>query len=229
MFRISSLLKIAFASGLTAGAFTLNALAQSNPVVTPLPPAPVVVAKPTQAASISKDSSTIDWRSLSAPQQVALQPLQSNWDSLSNLQKRKWQSISANYHRMSPEEQTKLHSRMVQWAALSPRQREQARLNYAEVQKINPQEKNAKWEAYQALNATDKQKLVASAQPKPPRTALAIQPAPANKINQLPLTESAGHVRLPVPMSGVASKTLLVKPVAPKLPASAASNASGKN
>jgi hypothetical protein len=229
VFRLTSLLKITFTAGLTVGAFALSALAQSNPVVAPLNPAPVLVAKPAQVASANSNSSTIQWRTLSAPQQVALQPLQSNWNSLSDLQKRKWQSISANYHRMSTEEQTKLHSRMAQWAALSPRQREQARLNYAEVQKINPQEKNAKWEAYQALNATDKQKLVASAQPKPPRTALAIQPAPPNKINQLPVTESAGHVRLPVPMSGVASKTLLVKPVPPKHPASAASNASGKN
>jgi hypothetical protein len=229
VFRLTRLLKVAVTGGFTVGAFALSAWAQGNPVAAPLIPAPVMVAKPAPVASTGRNSTTIEWRTLSAPQQVALQPLQSNWNSLSDLQKRKWLSVSANYPRMSPEEQAKLHSRMAQWAALSPRQREHARLNYAEVQKISPQQKNEKWEAYQALNPTDKQKLVASAQPKPPRTALAIQPTPPDKINQLPLTESTNHVRLPVPMTGVASKTLLVKPVQPSRPASTPANASSNN
>jgi hypothetical protein len=226
---LTSLLKIIVTGGFTVGAIALIAWSQSNPAASPLTPAPVVAAKPSSVASTNRDSTTIEWRTLSASQQVALQPLQSNWNSLSDLQKRKWQSVSANYPRMSHEEQVKLHSRMAQWAALSPRQREHARLNYAEVQKISPQQKNEKWEAYQALNPADKQKLAASAQAKPPRTALAIQPAPANKINQLPVNASTGHVRLPVAMAGVASKTLLVKPVPPVRPASAPANASSKN
>lgn len=229
VFRLTSLLKIALTAGFAVGAFAMSAWAQSNPVAAPSVPAPVMAAKPAPVASTVRNSSTIEWRTLSAPQQVALQPLQNDWNSLSDQQKRKWLSISANYPRMSPPEQAKLHSRMAQWAALSPRQREQARLNYAEVQKISPQQKNEKWEAYQALNPTDKQKLVASAQPKPPSTALAVQPAPPDKINRLPLIESAGRVRLPVPMTGVASKTLLVKPVLPSRPASAPANASSSN
>jgi len=169
------------------------------------------------------------WRSLSAQQQLALQPLQNNWNSLSDQQKRKWLSISANFPRMTVGEQTKLHERMAQWAALSPSQREVARLNYGEVQKMSPQQKNEKWEAYQALTPMDKQKLAAAAQPAPPRTALAVQPAPPGKIHQLHLSDSSNHARLPLPMTGVSNKTLLVKPIAPKRPASAPANASSKN
>jgi hypothetical protein len=180
-------------------------------------------------ASAVNNASTIAWNSLSAPQQVALRPLQSDWNNLSDQQKRKWLSISANFPRMAVGEQTKLHERMAQWAALSPRQREVARLNYGEVQKMSPQQKNEKWEAYQALTPTDKQKLAASAQPTPPRTALAVQPAPPGKIHQLPPPDASNHARLPLPMTGVSNKTLLVKPVAPSRQASAPANASSKN
>lgn len=212
----------------------VNAWAQSSPapalaVTTPVVALPAPVSKPAPVTSASSSSTAIEWGSLNAQQQAALQPLQSNWNSLSDPQKRKWLSLSTNYPRMTIGEQTKLHERMAQWAALSARQREHARLNYAEVQKISPQQKNEKWEAYQALNSADKQKLAASAQPKPPRTALAMQPAPPGKIHQLPLTESANHVRLPVPMTGVSNKTLLVKPVPPNRPASHPANASSSN
>jgi hypothetical protein len=187
------------------------------------------VARPAPLASAANNASTIAWRSLSAQQQEALQPLQSDWNNLSDQQKRKWLSISVNFPRMADGEQTKLHERMAQWAALSPRQREVARLNYGEVQKMSPHQKSEKWEAYQALTPTDKQKLAASAQPTPPRTALAVQPAPPGKIHQLSTPDASNHARLPLPMIGVSNKTLLVKPVAPSRPASAPANASSKN
>jgi hypothetical protein len=175
--------------------------------------------KPSLAASNLNGSTAIEWSTLSAAQQLALRPLQGNWTSLSDQQKRKWLSLSANFPRMNADDQTKLHSRMAQWAALSPRQREQARLNYAEVQKISPVQKNEKWEAYQALDPNDKKKLAATAKPKPPRTALATNPAPSDKINQVPLIESAGRIRLPVPMADSPGQTLLVKPLPSKRPA----------
>lgn len=226
--------KLAALVSCVAACLAVSSWAQSAPnsapgVTTPVVAVSTPVGKPTPATSTSSSSTTIEWGSLNAQQQVALQPLQSNWKSLSDKQKRKWLSLSANSPRMTVDEQAKLQERMAQWAALSPRQREHARLNYAEVQKMSPQQKSEKWEAYQALNPNDKQKLAASAQPKPPRTALAIQPAPPGKIHQLPLSESAGHVRLPVPMAGVSNKTLLVKPVPPSRPASAPANASSNN
>ena len=68
---------------------------------------------------------------------------------------------------MSGAEQAKLHSRMTEWAALSPQQRTQARLNFAETKQLSPDDKKAKWEAYQALPPEEKRKLAAGAA-KPP-------------------------------------------------------------
>jgi Protein of unknown function (DUF3106) len=215
---------------LAVALISLSAWSQSAPVAA----SPAIVAptapKPALAVSNINGSTAIEWRTLSAAQQVALRPLQSSWANLSDQQKRKWLSLSATFPRMSANDQSKLHSRMAQWAALSPRQREQARLNYAEVQKISPAQKNEKWEAYQALDPNDKKKLAAAAQPKPPRTALAANPAPSDKINQVPLIESAGRIRLPVPMADSPGQTLLVKPSPPSRPAASRPvNASSTN
>jgi hypothetical protein len=226
---LNRLPKLATTAVLVLATLNFPTRAQPSPASAPVVAAPASVPRPAQLASAANNGTTIAWGSLSAQQKLALQPLQSNWNSLSDQQKRKWISISANYPRMAVGEQTKLHERMAQWAALSPRQRELARLNYGEVQKISPQQKNEKWEAYQALTPTAKQKLAASAQPTPPRTALAVQPVPPGKIHQLPLTDSSNHARLPLPMTGVSNKTLLVKPAQPNRPASAPANASSKN
>jgi hypothetical protein len=134
--------------------------------------------------TLSNPLATLEWTSLSKEQQTALYPLATGWEKLSDLQKRKWISLSANFSKMTATDQTKLHERMVQWATLSPKQREHARLNFAEVQKITPQEKNEKWQAYQALSPEAKQKLAKSAQPKPPRTALATRPMSESQIGR---------------------------------------------
>ena len=135
------------------------------------------------------------------------------WVTLSDGQKRKWISLSTNYPRMTAPEQTKLHARMEQWAALSPRQREQARLNFADIQKIAPQQKNEQWQAYQALSPEEKLKLVKSAQPKPPRTAIAARPAPPDKLNRLPPPKNAGHIGLTAPITSPTNKTMLTIPM----------------
>ena len=64
---------------------------------------------------------------------------------------------------------------MTEWAALSPQQRTQARLNFAETKQLSPDDKKAKWEAYQALPPEEKRKLAAGAA-KPPPTAAAVKP-----------------------------------------------------
>jgi hypothetical protein len=124
-------------------------------------------------------------------QQQALKPLQSNWGTLSEGQKRKWLAVSQNYPKMAPAEQATLHSRMTEWAGLSARQRTEARLNFAEVKQHSPDEKKAKWEAYQALSAEEKQKLAAGAKTKPQGAAPAVKPVPAQKLAVVPASPSA--------------------------------------
>ncbi|HWP11430.1 MAG TPA: DUF3106 domain-containing protein, partial [Ramlibacter sp.] len=125
------------------------------------------------------------WRELTPAQQQALAPLAGKWDTVSEAQKRKWLALSQNFPRMSGAEQAKLHSRMSEWAALSPQQRTQARLNFGETQQLSADDKKAKWEAYQALPPEEKRKLAASAA-KPPATAAAIKPVPADKLAEIP-------------------------------------------
>jgi hypothetical protein len=169
-------------------------------------------------AALPRSFGSLGWNTLSPVQRNALKPLAASWANLGDTQKRKWITLSANYPQMSPAEQTKLHERMAQWAALSPRQREQARLNFADAKQISPQKKSEKWQAYQALSTEEKQKLAKSAQPKPPRTALAAQPVASDKISRMPMTKRAGGVAIPKPAASVSRNTLLVKPIRPTLP-----------
>lgn len=195
----------------------------SAPVSHPTPPtAPLVKSGKTPAsasvAALPKSFSSLDWNSLTSAQHNALRPLTGSWTNLSDEQKRKWITLSANYPQMPLAEQTKLHERMAQWASLSPRQREQARLNFAEIKQITPQQKTEKWQAYQALNPEEKQKLAKSAQPKPPRTALAAQPVASDKISRMPMKKTAGGVALTASAPNLSKNTLLVKPKPPSLP-----------
>ena len=77
---------------------------------------------------------------------------------------------------------------MAEWAALNPKDRELARQNFAETKKIAPSERAANWEAYQALSPEEKQKLAERGARKPVGAAVAIKPAPANKLAKVPVT-----------------------------------------
>lgn len=169
--------------------------------------------------TLSGPLATLDWKSLTPVQQIALKPLAGSWETLSDLQKRKWISLSSNFSRISSADQAKLHARMAQWAALSPKQRENARLNFAEVQKITPEQKSEQWRAYQALSPEARQKLAKSAQPTPPRTALAPKPVPPGKINRLPVKTSA-TTSMPLAASAAMPASLPQPPTAPAVPAS---------
>jgi hypothetical protein len=125
------------------------------------------------------------WSELNGEQQQALQPLSRTWNTLSEAQKRKWIALSRNYRQMPAPEQAKLHSRMNDWVALSPQQRSQARLNFAETKDLSPDDKKAKWEAYQALSAEEKRKLAAGTARTPP-TAAAVRPVPPQKLANVP-------------------------------------------
>jgi hypothetical protein len=105
------------------------------------------------------------WRDLSAPQRAALQPLERDWASTNASQKRKWLEIAARYPSMPAAERERISARMTEWTKLSPADRGRARLNYQEVQQINPQERQARWEAYQALTPEQRRNLSARAVP----------------------------------------------------------------
>ena len=157
------------------------------------------------------------WSELTPRQQQSLTPLAAHWASLSEGQKRKWLAISHNYPAMPPAEQAKLRSRMTDWVNLSPQQRSQARLNFAETKTLSTDEKNAKWEAYQALSAEEKQKLADKANGKPTGAATAIKPVSRQKLATVPTARPSPKVppKIAVAPYQVDHNTLLPQPLQP--------------
>jgi len=127
------------------------------------------------------------WSELSEAQQKALLPLQTLWPTLDVNRKRKWLAIAQNFSDMSESSQILAQERMREWAALSPLQRSQARLNFAQTKQLSPDDKLAKWEAYQALNEEEKQKLPSSRLPSPKGAALAVKPISPAKLTTPPV------------------------------------------
>lgn len=169
------------------------------------------------------------WAELSPAQREALAPLASHWGGIDEPRKRKWLAIAQTFSRLPPAEQATLHSRMTEWAALSPQQRTDARLNFAEAQQLSPDDKKAKWEAYQALSPEEKRKLARSAAPRTPIPAAAVRPVPAQKLATVPRSSGdAKPARIMVapahdepPSAGPAAT---VPPAPPAEPAAAVDN-----
>ncbi len=183
----------------------------------PIRPAPVRTAPPPRAEAKPT------WAELTPPQQQALAPLTGTWRTLSEAHKRKWLALSKNFVALPPDEQARLHSRMTEWATLSGQQRNAARLNFAEARKVDPSEKRAKWEAYQALPPEEKRRLAAAgaaaAKPAAPPTAIAVQPMPQQKLAKIPKSKKVdGGAKIAVIPGQVDNNTLLPQPLAPLQP-----------
>jgi len=186
--RVCRITLVALVSLLAA--FALPALAQSSNTAAP-------AAKTIPNKQATATPSKQDWALLTPAQQQALQPLSKSWATLSNGQKRKWLEISLNYPSLSPDDKAKMHSRMSEWAALSPRARAEARLNFASTnelsKQLSPQEKQAKWQAYQSLSNEEKRKLAESGVRPPVGAALPARPVPEKKLATIAPTETAAN------------------------------------
>ena len=154
-------------------------------------PTASTAAKPDAANPKKPIESKSGWSKLTPQQKTALQPLARSWDSLSAGQQRKWLEVSRNYHSLTAADKASMHSRMAEWAALSNRERAEARLNFATTtelaHELTPQEKKAKWEAYQSLSAEEKKKLANQASRPPVGAATAIRPVAPQKLVALPV------------------------------------------
>ena len=169
------------------------------------------------ASRVAKSATSPLWAELTPQQQQALGPLAGAWPTISEAQKRKWLVISKSYGRLPAPEQVKLHSRMTEWVALSPQQRIDARLNFAESNQLSADDKKAKWEEYQALPPEERRKLAAGAASavKPPATAAAVRPVPAQKMATVPRGGDLRPPRIAAAPNQVDHNTLLPQPVPP--------------
>ena len=105
------------------------------------------------------------WTELSATQRNSLRPLERDWSSIDADRKEKWIEIAQRIPSMNPTERERIQARMTEWARLSPTERGQARIGYQQAKQVAPKDRQAQWEAYQALTAEQKRQLQAKATP----------------------------------------------------------------
>lgn len=148
------------------------------------------------------------WAELSPAQQTALAPLRNDWNDLDAGRKQKWLEVASRFGSMKPERQERVRERMTEWAKLSPSQRTEARVNYQQSKQVPAEDRQARWEAYQALSPEERAALAARARPPsstaPSSPAQALRKAPVDA--QLPKSNIVAPNRAAVPAP---------KPVAP--------------
>jgi hypothetical protein len=121
------------------------------------------------------------WKSLSPQQQAALAPLKQEWENIEAARRSKWIEVADKLPGMPADQQQRVRNRMAEWAKLTPKERGQARLHYKEAQRVPPDERKAKWEAYKALPAEQQRKLAERAP-----AASAPMAKPVGKRSELP-------------------------------------------
>ena len=99
------------------------------------------------------------WDSLTKPQQAVLAPLQRDWASIDSARKQKWLEVARRFPTLPESERQRIQERMGEWARMTPSERGQARLQFQETRQISPEDRHARWEAYQALPDTERQEL----------------------------------------------------------------------
>lgn len=161
-----------------------------SPAAAPMSSLAAPSVTPARSGANKPATPTAGWSRLSAAQKLALSPLAATWDSLNSAHQRKWLEVSKNFASLPAPEQGKMHARMSEWAALSPQERAQARLNFGKTAEIarelSPEEKLAKWQAYQALSPEERQKLAEGAKTRPLGAAPAVKPVPPQKLAVVP-------------------------------------------
>lgn len=105
------------------------------------------------------------WASLTPAQQQALAPLQREWPAIDGTRKQKWLEVAAKFPRMPADERQRVQARMADWARMTPADRAGARMQYQEVKRVPAEERQAKWQAYQALSPEERSSLARRAKP----------------------------------------------------------------
>jgi Protein of unknown function (DUF3106) len=130
------------------------------------------------------------WQALSPQQRATLAPLQNDWASIDGPRKSKWLDIAARYPKLPPSEQERLQARMSEWARMTPSERARARLNYQEAKQLPQQERQDRWQAYQALPEDQRQALAtrssADTKAKAPKPDQKLPPEASVKRNIVP-------------------------------------------
>ena len=126
-------------------------------------PSSVAVVIPPLAGFSTVSESGPRWASLTAAQRETLAPLEEDWSGIDSDRKHKWLEVASRYPSMSRAEQRRIRERMAEWARLTPSQRGEARANFQQASRTPAADRQAQWEAYQALPAEEKSRLASRA------------------------------------------------------------------
>jgi hypothetical protein len=170
-----------------------------------------------QAAPVQKtadDGKGPGWSTLSEAQRRSLTPLAADWASLPADSRRKWVEVATRLPSMAPEQQQRVQQRMNEWARMSPAERGQARLNFQQSKSLPGQDKQASWEAYQALPSQQREELAAKAKPAsgpaaaaPAGPVRALRSAPLDA--QAPKSNIVGAAGLPLGSAKTVAPTVI--------------------
>lgn len=151
------------AAGLCAFAQTPEAASAPEAVASAVMPAPAIkptAPKPAAVPTASALAPAPTWGSLTPDQRTLLAPLEGDWAGLSASQRSKWLNATPMLATLPAPELARLHERMRDWAKLTPGERRDARVGFQVAKQVDAEQRQAKWEAYQALPPEKRQQLV---------------------------------------------------------------------
>lgn len=153
--------------------------------------APAVRPQAPVMPPVSALAAAPNWQALTPAQRELLAPLAKDWDALGPNQRSKWLNATPRLATLPPPELARLHERMRDWAHLTPGERVDARIGFQVAKQVDAEQRQAKWEAYQALPPEKRQELtdkaVARRQAQPKATGPVSKPLAASpKSNIVP-------------------------------------------
>lgn len=153
------------AAGLSAFAQAPEAASAPEAAAMPPPAAPAPVARPAQPVlpPVSALAPAPTWQALTPAQRDLLAPLANDWDRLGPTQRSKWLNATPRLAALPAPELARLHERMRDWAHLTPSERASARVSFQVAKQVDAEQRQAKWEAYQALPPEKRQELAEKA------------------------------------------------------------------
>jgi hypothetical protein len=140
--------------------------------------APYAAPPASQAAASTSGPA---WSALTPAQQQALAPLRPTWDANDAPRKLKWIEVADRFPKMPADERRRVQERMAAWAAMTPSERARARVQFQETRGLGAEERQARWQAYQALSEDERKRLaqVAKKPAAPTASAAAVRSAAA--------------------------------------------------
>lgn len=172
----------------------------------PTTPAPAPLARPATPAlpTVSALAAAPTWQSLTPAQRDLLAPLAGDWDKLGPNQRSKWLSATPRLAALPAPELARLHERMRDWAHLTPSERANARISFQVAKQVDAEQRQAKWEAYQALPPEKRQELAdkAAARRQAQTKSTGSNPKPMLAAPKSNIVPAAPKLLAPVPVAG---------------------------